>query len=792
MVTPYLPAIDRKMFRELWRLKAQLASIALVVASAVAMVVTMRGTYEALVSSRADYYRTTGFADLWAPVERAPESLARDISEIEGVAGVSTRVTAFATLDLPWLEAPGMGLFVSIPSTRRPLLNDIHVTSGRYLAPQATNEVVASEAFMSANGLEPSDTLRAVLNGRQQEFTIVGAAIAAEHSYSVPPGALYPDDERYGVFWVSREMLGPVLDLDGAFNEVVVSLGAGAGTDAVVDQLDDLLDPYGGTGAYAREDQFSYQILNDELESNRVMGTAIPAVFLMVAAFLMNLVLGRLIATQRSEIGTLKAFGYSNREVARHFLSYAVVAVGAGTVVGSLGGVWAGSAMLDLYGEYFRFPNLEYRLSWPLVVIGAGVSLASAVAGSWGAVRKAVALPPAQAMRAEAPARFSSGWIERTEVGRRLPNSARFVLRNMMRRPIRALMSSFAIAFSVSILVVGMFMFDGVELLMRLQFSVAQREDLAVSFQQPLGRSAELDIARLEGVTRVEPYHAVPARLRSRHRETELGITGLRADSRLRQIVSATGRVHPLPVSGMVISKMAADRLELSTGDDVTVEVLTGRREEVVVQVAGIVDDLMGVAAYMDLDALSRLTREEAEISGVYLLVDRDRTAELNRQLKRAPAVASVVSPRTALESFEAQLEESLLVGVVFLLGFAGVISVAVIYNGTRIALSERGRELASLRVLGFTRGEVARLLFGEQALLTLAAIPIGSLLGYWLAGVLSAWMASDTFRIPMVVAPTTYMIAATITLVSAAASGLLVRRRLDRMDLISVLKTRE
>jgi len=466
--------------------------------------------------------------------------------------------------------------------------------------------------------------------------------------------------------------------------------------------------------------------------------------------------------------------------------------VGFGTLLGSLLGGWAGTSMLELYGDYFRFPVLRYELSISLVAIAASVSLVAAVSGSWGAVRKAVSLPPAEAMRPEAPARFSSGWIERTALGQRLPNSVRFVLRNLGRRPLRAAMSSLGVAFSVAILVVGMFMFDGVDLMMDLQFNIAQREDLSVSFNRPTGREAETELASVEGVTRVEPWHAVPIRFRSGHRERELGITGLRADSELRRIVSADGRVHPIPLDGVLLSDLVAEELAVSPGDQIEAEVLTGRRNSGMLYVAGTVDDLMGVSAYMDLDALRRLTREPPEISGAFLLVAPGAEARVNSTLKGIPVVSSVVSPSSALESFEAQLSESLLIGVVFLLGFAGVISVAVIYNGTRIALSERGRELASLRVLGFSRAEVARLLFGEQAILTVIAIPIGCGLGYLLGAMLAVSLKSETFRIPVVVSQSTYLLAATVTVISALGSALLVRRRLNHLDLISVLKTRE
>ena len=785
-------ALDRKMFRELWRLRGQLLSIGLVVATAVMMLVTMRGTYEALFESRAAYYRDYRLGDVWSSLEQAPESLRRRIASIPGVTAVETRVTSFATLDLPWLDAPGQGLFVSVPESRRAEVDDIHIREGRYVRPGRSNEVVVSENFFRANGLEIGDTIHAVVNGIRRDMRIVGSAISPAHAYAVPPGALYPDDERYGVFWMSREVLGPNLQADDAFNEIALRLGRGSSETAVIRDLNRILDPYGGLGAYGRADQLSWKILNDELTNNRRIGTAFPLVFLAVAAFLLNLVLSRLIATQRTEIGALKAVGYTNREIGFHFLSYSVAAVGLGTLLGVMGGVWAGGAMVELYNDFFNFPTLEHQLSWTLVLIGGGISLVAAVLGGWGGVRRAASLPPAEAMRPEPPDRFKAGWVERLGVGQMLSTGGRLILRNLERRPLRALMSSLAISFSVAILVIGMFMFDGTALMLDLQFQVAQREDLTVAFNRDLGGDVLYDLARVPGVTRVEPFQMVPVRLHAGHRERELAITGLEPDSRLRRIVSVNGRIHPIPLEGLLLSAVLADRLEVGPGDTLDVEALTGLRRTERIAVADVVDDLLGVSAYMNVEALRRLTHEGPRASGAYLLTSGAQLSEVNQELKRAPAVASVASPAAMLESFESQLEDSLLISVFFIVGFASVISVAIIYNGTRIALSERGRELASLRVLGFTKKEVATLLFGEQAVITVAAIPVGWVIGYGLASLLVTSLNSETYRIPLVVSGQTYMWTAVITLVSAAASGLLVRRRLNSMDLIAVLKTRE
>jgi len=785
-------ALNRKLLRECWHLKGQMLSIALVVATGIMTVVTMRGSYESLVDAQQRYYNQMRFADVWTSLRRAPDTVLAQIENIPGVALADTRVSFLATLDLEGLDAPAQGRFVSIPESGRPVLNDIQLTRGRLVAPGAPDEVVISEKFALARALEPGDTLRAIINGRARTLDVVGMAISPEHSYSVPPGSLLPEDDRYGILWMGRRALGPAYDMDGAFNETFVKLAPGANELAVIAQLNQLLAPYGGFGAYPRRDQASHMMLQGELDQNRVMGTAMPAIFLGVAVFLLHLVLGRLITTQRGEIAVLKAFGYRDWEVGRHFLMFAVVAVLLGSVIGTVGGWYLGGAYIGIYRQYFDLPGLEYHLSPGLLLLALGVSVAGACSGALGAVRKAVALPPAEAMRPEPPARFEPGPLERLGIGRLLPSSGRMILRNVERKPLQAFFSSLGVAFSTAILIIGLFMYDGVLHMIDLQFRQIQREDITVSFLQNVSGAARHELERLEGVTRVETYRMAPARLRNGHFSRETGIQGMEPDGQLRRIVTASGGVQMLPADGLVLSRILAERLRVQVGDLIIVEMLEGRRQVTSARIAGIVDDFLGVSAYMNLQALHRLTGEEGVISGAYLAVMEPQRNALYRDLKQVPAVAGVASPASMLVSFEREMAQNIFISVGFLVGFASVIAVGVIYNGARIALSERGRELASLRVMGFHRREVAVLLLGEQALITVLAIPLGGVIGYALAWLMVSSLQTDTFRIPYVITAQTFLIAAAVTIAAAGLSALAVRRRLDSMDLISVLKTRE
>lgn len=785
-------ALRRKLLRELWKHRGQMASIASVVAVGAMTVLTMRGTYESLSSARDQYYTDSRFPDVWASLERAPESVRRRIGEIPGVAFVDTRVSFAATLDIPTLSAPALGRFASIPDDPALMLARLHLISGRLPSPDGRDEAVISDKFAKANAFALGDTLQALINGRKRGLLIVGTGISPEFTYAVAPGSLYPDDTRFGIIWMSRRVLGPVYDMDGAFNDVVLTLAPRANRDEVISQLDRLLTPYGGRGAYGRELQASHALVESELEQNRTMGTVIPAVFLLVAAFLLNIVLGRMIATQRTEIAVLKAFGYSNAEVGSHYLQFAMAAVLGGAIVGVLAGIQLGGSMLELYSVYFDFPSLRYTVSGWLIVIAVGMSACAAAAGAFAAARRAAQLPPAEAMRPAPPATFRAGFFERIGLGRALPAAGRMILRNVEREPLRSLASSVGVAFAVAILVIGLFMFDGVEYMMHLQFSVAQREDLSLTFNRPRSATVRHDLAHLDGVTRVELFRSVPVRFRAGHRSRVAAITGMEPNARLRRIVTADGGLLRLPSHGIVMSAMLAQQLGVTEGQDVQVEVLDGQRRHATVPVRSIVEDFLGISVYMDLDALHALTRGGRSASGAYLAVESASQEALNHRLKLLPVVAGVASPKQMYDAFNTQLAQGLFIGVFFILGFSAVIAVAVVYNGARISLSERGRELASLRVLGFSRGEVAVLLLGEQALTTLLGIPLGWWLGYGLAAAVSAGLQTESYRIPLVVSTTTFIWSAVITIVAAVVSGWIVRRRLDRMDLIEVLKTRE
>jgi putative ABC transport system permease protein len=787
-----MKALDRKLARELWRLRGQMLSIALVVAAGVMTVVTMRGTYESLASALDRFYRDYRFADVFVSLSRAPEGVAERVERIPGVAAVQTRVGLVVNLDVPGLAEPAVGQVLSIPRSPAPTLNDIHVLRGRYPDAARPDEVLISESFAVANGLEPGAELGAVINGRWRRLTVAGIAISPDFIGEIAPGTIFPDDRRFGILRMNRDALAAAAGMEGAFNELSLTLAPGAREAEVIARLDRLLEPYGGRGAYGRATHQSHEAVIGELEQNRVTGTAIPAIFLGVAAFLLNIVLSRLVGTQRDQIAVLKAFGYSNLDVGRHYLRFALAAVVAGALLGAGVGVWLGRGLTEMYGQFFRFPDLEYRVSWPLIAIAAGISVAAAAVGALGAVRRAVRLPPAEAMRPESPARFRPGPIEKLGLGRMLSASGRMIVRNVERQPVRSLLSALGVAFSVAILVVSMFFFDAVQFMIDVQFRQIQREDLSVFFAAPRTVAVRHDLRNLDGVTHVETFRTVPVRLSHGHVERSTAIFGVQGDATLRRLVDQNRGPIAVPPQGVVLNSKLAEILGVRTGDTLAVRMLEGARRERRAVVTATVEEMFGISAYMDYGALHRLLGEAPAVSGAYLAVDAARLDALNEELKRLPAVAGVNSPAALRRAFEEQLSENLLISITFLLVLAGILAMGVIYNGARIALSERARELASLRVLGFTRREVTVLLLGEQAAITALAIPLGWVIGFGFGILILGTMDMERYRIPLVISERTYLYSALVAAAAALLAGLAVRRRIHRLDLIAVLKTRE
>lgn len=787
-----IAALDRKLLRDLVHMRGQAIAIALVIAAGVATMIIAVGAHRSLSETRNAYYERYRFADVFAQARRAPNHLRDALGQIPGVAAVETRVAGSVILDVEGLEEPVSGRLISLPAFGEPALNALFLREGRLPDPRRDDEVILSEAFAKANKLAPGGQLGAILNGRKRQLTVVGLALSPEFIYALSAGSLVPDDRRFGVLWYPYDAAAAAFDMRGAFNDVAFRLRRDAIEADVLEAIDTILAPYGGLDSHTRKDQLSHAFLDAELAQLEGMARIMPPIFLAVAAFLLNMALARIIALEREQIGLLKALGYSRMAIGTHYLKFTGLIAAGGILIGFGLGTWMGRGLTTLYQEFFHFPFLVFLMPADVYFLAGAISMGAALVGGIRAAMQAVRLPPAVAMAPPAPVFYSRGWLSGASALRRLSQSSMMILRHLTRYPTRALLTVAGIASSVALLVVSFNPLDSIELMIDVTYFRTMRQDMSVYFTEIRPLRVEQELQRLPGVLAAEPFRSVPVTLRNGARHKRIAIMGLPPGTELQKLLDVDLGPMSLPDTGIALSEKLAALLGVGPGQTVAVEVKSGQRRKFEVPVTAIAQGYLGLNAYMELSALNALLGDGRAVSGATLMVDQGKMAALHDELKALPAVGGLALLTSSLQTFRQTLARNLSIMTFVYIALAGIVTFGVVYNSARIQLSERGRELASLRILGFTRGEVSRILLGEIAILVLLAIPLGWAMGYGLAKLVVLSMDTELYRIPFVAARATYAKAALAVMIAAAVSAALVRRRIDQLDLIAVLKTRE
>lgn len=784
--------LNLMLLRGLWRLRGQSLAIALVIGAGVALYIMSLGALNSIEATRDAYYDRYRLANVFATARRAPLAVAQRISATPGVRAVHARITGAMILDVPGFDEPVNGIVHSLPERRDAALNSVHLVRGRFPDPARQHEALVSDAFAAAHGLTSGDRIGVIVHGRRIELRIVGTGISPDHVFTIPPGNLTTDDRRYAILWLSRATLEAAFDQEGAFNELLLLTDPATPVQAVIGHVDRLLAPYGGTGAYARAELMSDKFLRSEMDQLATLARFLPPLFMAVAAFLLWVMIGRVIDTDREEIGLLKAFGYRDFEIGLHYGKLVVAISLAGVLIGCALGAWLGRGMTGIYAEFYRFPFLVFRVDASSYVAATAISVASALAGAAGPVRRAVRLSPAVAIEPAAPTLYASR-AQRTVASLSwLDEPSRMIVRHLLRWPTRTTFSILGIALAAGLCIATSFNLDAIGKMLDFTFNYSARQDATVAFAEPRAESAMQDLMRLPGVIAAEPFRAVPVRLRSGVHERREALTGASNAATLNRLIDDQWRPVRVPPHGLVLTHALAERLGAARGSRVRVEVLEGRRPVLDLPVVDVVRSYYGTAAYIDRNELSRLLQEGPLASGAYLKVDPAREADLFRAVKRRPMIAGISFRSAVLRNFERQVKENILTFRFYNLALAAIIVLGVVYNNARLSFSERARELATMRVLGYRRGEVSYILLGELIVLTLAALPLGVAIGLGFALYIVSAFSSDIYTIPFAVSHATIGLALATVLVSSLASALLVRRRVDRLDLIRVLKSRE
>ncbi len=787
-------ALGRKLWRDLAKLKGQAITIAIVVACGIASYVALFGVYRTLLSSRDAHYAESRFGDVFVHCKRAPEGTVDALARVPGVAVADAREVEPIVLPMPDMTEPATAALISLPPGGRPALDEPYLRRGRLPEPGHADEVMVLESFADAHRLAPGDEIPAILNGTKRMLRIVGIALSPEYVY--PVGAMsydvLADQTRFGVLWMDRAAMAPAFRMEGAFNDVVLRLSPGASEAQVIDDVSRILEPYGTTGAYPRSRQISNMVVEQELTQLSSMATVVPTIFLAIAAFLLNVVLGRVVHLQRAEIATLKAIGYRDREVALFYVELVAIVAVLGAIVGVGLGAFIGRGMLDMYRPYFRFPSFSYHVELRVVATAVAVTLGAALLGALSTARRIARLPPAEAMRPEAPTTYHASIVERLGLRRVIGPVGMMTVRELSRRPVRTAMSALGIAMAIAIMVTARFTRDAMDTLVDVEFETARRDDVSITFLHPVPGAAEREIAHVPGVLATESTRVVAARVRHGTAARDIALNGQRSDARLKRLVEWPPRVVPMPEHGVLLTDQLGKILGVTIGDRVTLELLEGDHASYDVTVVGFSHELFGLSAYMDLESLRALIGETDAVTGMALLVEPGHVEDVERRLEQMPTVAGISQRKDVIRRFEKQSADNTRLTTTILTLFGAAIAIAIVYNNARVALGARERDLASLRVLGFTRAEISRILLNEIAVQVALAIVPGLGLGRLLAWAIMSMSSPEMFRLPVLVSTETYAYAVLTTIAAAVVSALIVRRKLDRLDLVAVLKSRE
>jgi putative ABC transport system permease protein len=787
-----LSTLDRKLWRNAWGMRLQALAIALVIAGGMSIFVMALTTLNSLYNTRLSYYTQNNFGDIFATLKRAPEPAAEQLRALPGVRQVQTGVIAFCRIYPPAFDDPVSAHILSLPSEGSARVNRIVLTAGRLPAPDAGDEVVVSREFARAHNLGAGASFDAIINGHMQRLRIVGLASSPEYIYQIAPGAMFPDYERYAILWMAREPLANAYAMDGAFNKVSLSIDARQNPQDIITRLDDILSPYGGTGAIARVDQLSHRMLSEELRGLKITATIFPLIFLGVSAFLTYVVIARIVALERRQIAILKAFGYARATITIHYVKLILLIATPGALMGILAGMRMGEGMSRVYMNFYSLPFLHYSASTSTIGAGLAIIATVCISATLVAVRRAVDMPPAEGMLPPAPPGYRPFLSAHPWLNKIMTRPQRMILRNIERRPTRSVLTSVGIGLACSIMVVSGFQKSAIDHMINIQYGLSQWEDLNISYTEPAAASSLESLQALPGVIQVEGIRSVAVRLQHQHYLERTSIQGLYPDMHLKRLLDVNLERVRIPPQGIMLSEYLAGLLHIQPGEMLTVEVLEDKRLTFQVPVSGITRQYIGVGAYMHLDALNDALRDGRVISGALLQIDPNKKAEIYAALKKMPRIAGINEHGASIKAFYANMAESILffTAVATLLGI--IIVVGVVYNNMSIALSEQKQELASLRILGFTRTETATLLLGEQALLSAIAIPLGFGIGYALCVYLAHLFATELYRIPVVVDPAVYARAGVAIILAWLASAFIIWQRIKHLDIIAALKSRE
>ena len=789
--------LDRKLLRDLRQNAGSLAAVVGILVAGVTVYVELGSSQRNLQQAQRHYYAQCRMAHFWVRVKKMPAAELHALRQLPGVVQLQGRIGFYATVDLPGEPEVVNALVLSLPQAADGTLNRIVLRRGGYFTPRRDNQVIVSDAFARRHRLLPGQTIHVLLGDRRQELHVVGTAISSEFVYMMGPGSITPDPEHFGVLYIKHAFAEEVFDFQGAVNEVLGRLSPRGQrhVEQLLQRIQRRLKPYGVVSTTPLRDQPSHRFLTEEIEGLETFTYIMPTMFFAVAALVLHALMSRWVQQQRVIMGTLKALGYSDRQLLLHVLKFgAAVGVVAGAL-GVAGGYGLSIWVTQIYATFYEFPQLRHHFYPDLAAWGFAISVLVSVLGVWQGAWQVLRLQVAEAMRPPPPPLGGAVWLERLGwLWRRLRFQWRLALRNVLRNPFRSGTVVAAALAGSALLTAGLMLHDSMWFLLDFQFRMVQRADMELTFKDHHPRRAADYIGHFPQVGYLEPVAWIPCTIAHQHRQRRITLTGVEPAALLTTPRTRDGRRAAVPRSGLLLTRKLAQILHVRPGDVVTITPTQGEQRTYQVPVARITDSYLGLNAYADRRFLDRLLGEEELVSGVQLLgTARDRSiGAIHRELKQTPGLQYISARRDMIANLQETLIRVNTIFIGLLIFFAGVIFFGGVLNTSLLNLAQRRREAATLRVLGYGPWEVGNLFLREAALLNALGTLLGLPAGYGLCHFLAWLYETEMFRLPVVFHPQVVIETLGCAFLFALVAHAVVQRLIHRMNWPEVLNVRE
>ncbi|MCX7921241.1 MAG: FtsX-like permease family protein [Clostridia bacterium] len=784
--------LNKMLFREIIKSKSQFLAAVAVIFAGISVFSASYMSYLNLKNSKDYYYEKYKFLDYYAEAKNITPEVLKQVKALDGVKEANVRISEDVGVDMGKDKRITLRL-ISMPDDKKSIINDIFFTSGTYFSSKFQNSCMVNRKFAEYYRLSEGDVLKAVINLRIYELKIDGIVESPEFIYTMKSvTSISPSAENFGIVYIKESTARTILGYGNSYNQLHVLFEKNADIKATKDKIEKLLKPYGFSNGIERKDQLSHKMLIDDIEQLEEMSVMFPAIFLTVAAMIIYVMQRRLISTQRTLIGVMKAFGYTNKRILLHYILFSLLISVVGSVLGVAVGPYISKYITAMYTRIYSIPVLDFKFYWDILFTGVLLSMSFCLIAGYSSAKRILSIQPAEAMRSERPTSGKRIFLERIKlIWGSLNFGWKMSIRNIFRSRQRSIFTILGFIFTIMLFMISIFFIDSIDNILVQHFYKFQQQDYKIVFSKPASYYDALELSKVKGVRRSEPIMEIPVEIKKGWNKKNTLLVGLVDDNSFYNLIDENQRPIQLPNDGMLMAKSIADRLMVKAGDTVTVRFFAGTVKEKDVKVAGIVKQYTGFSCFMSLKQEGSLLEEGNFATGALIKADKGMYSAVKEELFKIPGVEVLENRLNDYKAFTKFLELTYMFIALMVL-FASIMGFAIIFNTTVINITERRREFASLKVLGYTRGEVENVILRENLLLGFIALLPGALVGRLMCGMLGKMFVNDLFVLDVLVYPRTYIMAFASIFVFIICAQMANRNSISGLDMVEVLKNRE